>query len=392
MFKSSHTSPHPSRPQLTQNGLHSLLDQSAKGITIQIVSAELLPEKQPGSQALKYKVVISDGCAKHKAVLGNKAALTFRAAGMPAFAVIVVRDLMQLNVTSPKRLIILTDIEIVNANPTGMIGYPIEYQEWQQQVQHYETIQKNHQSNSRPFYLDDNEHNGALPPAEDIIPKSVIMENSMSFQEVEISRQDSKPAMNTIKQDSGPFNPEKFMYRPKPSSVEKENNSKIIAKYTTNSNGNTQPQANMTPPKDIKPTLQLSKSANFQQSLTTATETDSDSEIEIEKPAKPELKNQNSISSLKSERQSIVSERNIKKLIQFPVFGMNVRALEDSDCTQFHQAIGVDQAFSVDLLDKNGNKITAVFFGEQAENFLGQFRDHDTHIISNLTTKMSIEK
>jgi len=174
--------------------------------------------------------------------------------------------------------------------------------------------------------------------------------------------------------------------------VEKDNNHKIIAKYTTNSNGNTQSQAkNMTPEKEHKPIVEH-KSANLQQSLTTATETDSDSEIEIEKPVKTDLKKQNSISSLKSEKQSIVSERNIKKLIQFPVFGMNVRALEDSDCTQFHQAIGMDQAFSVDLLDKNGNKITAVFFGEQAENFLGQFRDHDTHIISNLTTKMSIEK
>jgi len=391
MFKSSNASPAPTRSSLTQNGLHSLLDQSTKGITIQIISAELLPEKQPGSQALKYKVVISDGCAKHKAVLGNKAALTFRAAGMPTFAVVVVRDLMQLNVTSPKRLIILTDIEIIKASLTGTIGYPIEYQEWQQQVQHYETIQKNHQSNSRPFYLDDNEHTGVLPPGEDIVPRAVIMENPMSFQETEISRQEPvKP--NIIKQDSAAFNPEKFMYRPKPSSVEKDNNHKIIAKYTTNSNGNTQSQAkNMTPEKEHKPIVEH-KSANLQQSLTTATETDSDSEIEIEKPVKTDLKKQNSISSLKSEKQSIVSERNIKKLIQFPVFGMNVRALEDSDCTQFHQAIGMDQAFSVDLLDKNGNKITAVFFGEQAENFLGQFRDHDTHIISNLTTKMSIEK
>ena len=71
---------------------------------------------------------------------------------------------------------------------------------------------------------------------------------------------------------------------------------------------------------------------------------------------------------------------------------MNVRAVEEQDCTDLHEGIKMDQAFSADFLDKNGNKITAVFFGEQAENFLKQFRSHDTHIISNLTGKMAIEK
>lgn len=110
-------------------------------------------------------------------------------------------------------------------------------------------------------------------------------------------------------------------------------------------------------------------------------------EVEKAKPVVPKT-----FSNVKAEKEDIASSRNIKKLIAFPVYGMNVRPLEDQDSHEFHQAIGMDQAFSADFVDKNGSKITAVFFGEQAENFLNQFRDHDTHIITNLTGKMSIEK
>ena len=117
-----------------------------------------------------------------------------------------------------------------------------------------------------------------------------------------------------------------------------------------------------------------------------------DASIEIEKPMPISSKVQNPVSNTKPEKEDIASERNIKKLIHFPVYGMNVRQLEDQDSHQFHQAIGMDQAFSADFVDKNGNKITAVFFGEQAETFLNQFRDYETHIITSLTGKMSIEK
>ena len=91
------------------------------------------------------------------------------------------------------------------------------------------------------------------------------------------------------------------------------------------------------------------------------------------------------IESAKIKPESNLSaERVIKKLINFPVLGINIRDFEDDDCEKFHQSIGMNQAFSVDLFDKEGNKITAVLFGENAQHFCSVFKGNETHILSNL--------
>jgi len=181
-----------------------------------------------------------------------------------------------------QRLIILTDIEIINTNFNNIIGYPIEYQEWQQQVQQYETIQKNHQSqsNSKPFYFDDNEPTGALPPVEEMVPRAVIMENnSMSFQESEVSRQQDFQRNKIPRQDSNVSidNVDRFMFhaKPKPASVDKDKENKSFAR--NNGNSISQPQVNTLSPENNKNKIELEQNRNvsLQQSLTTATETDS---------------------------------------------------------------------------------------------------------------------
>lgn len=46
------------RPELTENGLYGLFEEQAKGIVVQILSAELLPERKPDANSLKYKYYV----------------------------------------------------------------------------------------------------------------------------------------------------------------------------------------------------------------------------------------------------------------------------------------------------------------------------------------------
>lgn len=107
------------KPELTGNGLYGLFEEQGKGIIVQILSAELLPERKPDANSLKYKyhisieifsfskrVVISDGAAKHKAVLGNKAATIFKAAGIPSLSIIRVNEIMNVKAATPKKYVV----------------------------------------------------------------------------------------------------------------------------------------------------------------------------------------------------------------------------------------------------------------------------------------------
>jgi len=102
--------------QLSLKGLFSLLEEGKKGLIVQIIESEMISNQRAESKSLKFKylnifslflisfrVSISDGYTKSKAVLASDAATLFENAGNAENAVVRVLDLMQPNAQTSKR-------------------------------------------------------------------------------------------------------------------------------------------------------------------------------------------------------------------------------------------------------------------------------------------------
>jgi len=80
----------------------------------------------------------------------------------------------------------------------------------------------------------------------------------------------------------------------------------------------------------------------------------------------------------------------VNQLAPFTPFVIKVRVTNKSEIREFKKANSMEMSkvFSVDLIDKEGNEISATFFGQSAEHWYPQIHENGVYIMREGQVKM----
>jgi len=335
-----------SYPQLTPEGLYSLLQEAKTGILLQIISSETTLD--PDNKPKRYKVVLSDGSCKHPAVLINEAARVFNNTGAKLFSIIFVKDTMQQQTSNQKRLVVITKMEMKNTQIVETIGDPIDFQEWLTKID-----SKNRSASQQ--------RNIAASKNEDFNPlnssiKVLDNKNNESFDK-------SFESIGEIN------NTPKFV-----SSLMNFNNPGMAQKSNNQTSSNYQKSST-----DINPTRYKDLNRNVENTPTTNPKP-------IKKGGSVRFINPNKYSGLEDEFQPVES------LAPYSPFIIKVRVTSKSDMRTFRQGMGEGKLFTAEVIDKDGSEITCTFFGEAAEKFYPILKENGVYIMRDGNVRMQNSK
>jgi replication factor A1 len=357
-----------------------------------VLEPEAIVNQKSDNKSLKFKVFISDGYTKHKAVLGNEASLTFDAAGQPPFCVIRVQELMQQNAQPQKRLVIITRVEIINSEVNELIGQPMEYQEWLGNNKQNRSgssqipakFLSNFKSQNQPTNFANNSINNNSMNS---TPYQNNSNNSFNKQ------QQQQPPAAAVNQQSSNFN--QRASNP-PTNQAPSRNSMGGGNNFNNNNNNNNMMNNMNSNNNNN-----NNNFNNQRNMNPSNSNKFINQNENIPPSGNSFKGQQdqkrgSISYLNQNQFNVPEEEflALNQLAPYAPFIIKARITNKSGLRTFakQNSMGTGHVFSVDLIDKEGNEITATFFGEAAEKFHEVLEENAVYIMRNGNVKMVSSK
>lgn len=340
--------------QLTPQGVRLIVEETKKNyVVLQLLDAEPIVTQKSDNKSLKFRVFISDGYCHHKAVLGNEAATAYEQAGSPKFPVVRIVDLMLP--TSQKKLVLITKIEIIYTEIEEKIGNPIDYQDWVNNG----GINKEGANQIPSRYLPKFNNNAQKP-----------IQNMMGQMNINGGSRVSQPSGMSNFSSNNSFQNNNFGAGNMNQNVNRQSFPPNNNNFTSNFNKN----GNRIGSENVQPNVQKPMQASTGN--------------------QPQFKKSGSITMLHNPNLANISEdefMSFKQLAPFTPFTIKARVTLKSAKREFQRKSdnSTNVMFTCELLDREGNEISATFFGDAVTQFYDLIEENKVYIMMNGNVKMA---
>jgi len=341
--------------QLTKNGIRELLEKRRKGMVLQLLEIQKINKKDDikSANSDKFRVILSDGDAKVRCILGNKAAKVAEQFDLKEYSVVQINEHLYNNNENKNPIIIITEIDVVNSNINESIGAPLEFQSYQ--ANNYANPAGNNQIPAK-----------YLKSATPIVNKPNNMMNNQPTKQNNTFQQNMKPASNSVSNQLSKGN--------------------VVGNYnTSNANDGIREQNSY----NSKMSNGMNSGQSYQRTATfgnqsTATSRNSSNNRAVNNFSSPHKK----LSEL-----SLDDFTPISALVGFSSgFTIKAKITKKTDIRTYNKNGSEGCVFSIEIVDNDGGEIQGSFFGDAAREFHPKLQEGHVYIFSGGNVKVANTK